>query len=535
MSADVRTFKAASMAEALDVVRREMGPDAVILHTRELPQPRILGFLRSSKDRVEITAGLGIEAAPVEVNVGAKSTKSTTSYRPNPPSQKPPLQKASNWSATQYEADGGVELDVGSTVRERIPSIQPSKRTPVVKDSDLADPPALLPPTNKSPGKTNSRDSARNLPVPESPAPTAFPPRRSPGEKKTEGIDRSVIAPLAADPDADQTDYTLENLVPRVAPPPRQQRPQSQILSRNDQSSAISEQLAGIRQLVERLGRKTDTNDVEKLPAGWMDVAEELYNLGIDETLSQEWIQRLQSIPEITPRDKNLVFSKLQTFIEADLNCSGPIQVRSGEQRVVALVGPTGVGKTTTIAKLAAHYSLREGFKTGLVTIDTFRIAAVEQLRTYAQIIDLPMEVATTPEELQRALERLRDLDLILIDTAGRSPRDAERIRELTDLLKQGGIDEIQLVLSLVSGKRSLVNTIERFAPAGITSVILSKLDETPDLSNIVHIARNAPWPMTYVTTGQEVPDDFAVARKSQLAKLILGLESLEELKNHNS
>ncbi|MCA9092812.1 MAG: hypothetical protein KDA68_04965, partial [Planctomycetaceae bacterium] len=123
--------------------------------------------------------------------------------------------------------------------------------------------------------------------------------------------------------------------------------------------------------------------------------------------------------------------------------------------------------------------------------------------------------------------DRLGDMDLILIDTAGRSPRDAERIRELTELLHHGEIHEIQLVLSLVSGKRSLMNTIERFAPAGVTSVILSKLDEAPDLSNIVHIARHAPWPLTYVTTGQDVPDDFAVARKSQLAKLILGLESM--------
>jgi len=519
------------MAEALDVVRREMGPDAVILHTRELPQPRILGFLRSNKERVEITAGLGIEPEPRELTAaGAKSGNGSSARRgSSPPEKKIPSQKPTNWSASQYDADGGVELDVSPTARERLAPNPGPNRAVAARDSQLAEPPALLPSNgNKSAGKMNSRESARNLPVTEIPAPTGFPPRRSPGAKnETKTPERSAIAPPAGDPEADQTDYTLENLIPRVAPPPRQPRPQGQMPARNDQASAISEQLAGIRQLVERLGHKPGEIPAEKFPASWIEIAEELHDLGIDEVLSQEWIQRMQNAPEISPRDRNLVYSKLQTYIETDLNCAGPIQVRPGERRVVALVGPTGVGKTTTIAKLAAHYSLREGLRTGLITIDTFRIAAVEQLRTYAQIIDLPMEVATTQDEFQLALDRLGDMDLILIDTAGRSPRDAERIRELTELLHHGEIHEIQLVLSLVSGKRSLMNTIERFAPAGVTSVILSKLDEAPDLSNIVHIARHAPWPLTYVTTGQEVPDDFAVARKSQLAKLILGLESM--------
>jgi flagellar biosynthesis protein FlhF len=515
MTADVRTFKAGSMSEALDIVRREMGPDAVILHTRELPQSRLLGFLRNNKERVEITAGLGVEPAVHETStLAAQTGNSTVGRRPIAPAARP-IDRAYH-----YEEDPVLEHE-GKGPTNRISQGESISRERTPRDTNLADPPALLPPSTRSGTRGNSRETARNLPLPES-TPTAFPPRRNPDSGKGP-------MPSSFDHPSDQTDYTLENLIPRVAPPPRQPRPQTQIANREGSASGISEQLAGIRHLVERLGQRAGESRSEVHSAEWMEIADELHDLGIEESLSQEWIQRLAKTPGISSRDRNLVYSKLQTFIEADLNCGGPIEIRPGQQKVVALVGPTGVGKTTTIAKLAAHYSLNEGIPTGLITIDTFRIAAVEQLRTYAQIIDLPMETATTPDELQDSLERLAEMDLILIDTAGRSPRDADRIQELTELLRAGAIQDIQLVLSLVSGKRSLLNTIERFAPAGVTSVILSKLDEAPDLSNIVHIARNAPWPTTYVTTGQEVPDDFAVARKSQLAKFILGLEPLPE------
>ena len=203
---------------------------------------------------------------------------------------------------------------------------------------------------------------------------------------------------------------------------------------------------------------------------------------------------------------------QLATLIESQIQCSGPIAIERGKQKVVALVGPTGVGKTTTIAKLAANFRLRDGVKLGLVTVDTYRVAAVEQLRTYADIIELPMKVVTSPLEMRRAIDELADMDLVLIDTAGRSPREELQLQELKALLAEACVDEVHLVLSLATSPRVLTMTAEKFAHVGVTSLILTKLDEAAGMGNLVGVARDVDRPLSYFTTGQAVPDDIETA-----------------------
>jgi flagellar biosynthesis protein FlhF len=191
----------------------------------------------------------------------------------------------------------------------------------------------------------------------------------------------------------------------------------------------------------------------------------------------------------------------------------------------VALVGPTGVGKTTTIAKLAANFRLREKRRVGLITVDTYRVAAVEQLRTYADIIDLPMEVVATPREMREAVARMRNLDLVLMDTAGRSPRDEIRIQELRSLLSEAEADDVLLVLSATAGTKSLAATAEKFAAVGTTALLLTKLDEATSLGHLVTLSRECDLPISYLTNGQNVPDDIEVAERRRLAYLMLGIE----------
>ena len=157
-----------------------------------------------------------------------------------------------------------------------------------------------------------------------------------------------------------------------------------------------------------------------------------------------------------------------------------------------------------------------------MITVDTYRIAAVEQLRTDAEIIDLPMEVVSTPREMREATASMADLDLVLMDTAGRSPRDEVRIQELRSMLSEAKPAEVHLVVSAVGGGRSLINIAERFSKVGTTAMIITKIDEAMTLGNLVSVSRNCALPISYLTDGQNVPDDIQIAQSKSLAELIL-------------
>jgi flagellar biosynthesis protein FlhF len=158
-----------------------------------------------------------------------------------------------------------------------------------------------------------------------------------------------------------------------------------------------------------------------------------------------------------------------------------------------------------------------------LITVDTYRIAAVEQLRTYADIIDLPMEVVSSPREIRTALSRMADLDLILMDTAGRSPRDEVKIQELRAFLQEARADEVHLVLSSVGSATTLQRTAEQFAVVGTTALVLTKLDEAGGTGHLLPLLRSCKLPLSYLTDGQNVPDDIRPADARRVARLVLG------------
>ena len=216
---------------------------------------------------------------------------------------------------------------------------------------------------------------------------------------------------------------------------------------------------------------------------------------------------------------------KIAAFLPTDTADDRLVVSEDGRPRTLALIGPTGVGKTTTIAKLAATFKLKERKRVGLITLDTYRIAAVEQLKTYAGIIGVPLQVATSVAELSQALERCKDCDVVLIDTAGRAPRDTSRISELSGFLAAARPHETHLVLSSTCTESVLMETVDRFAKIDYDRIIFTKLDEAVTFGVLLNVSRRVNKRLSYVTTGQEVPHQIEATESSRLAGLLLGEE----------
>jgi len=200
-----------------------------------------------------------------------------------------------------------------------------------------------------------------------------------------------------------------------------------------------------------------------------------------------------------------------------------PIQVKpGGKGMIVFMVGPTGVGKTTTIAKLAANLTFLDNKSVALITLDTYRVSAAEQLRTFAEIIGIPISVVFNPADMMLAIEQYRERDLIFVDTAGRSPYNSEQMEELREFIDIARPDETILVMSVNTNNNDLINIYQSFQSIGVDKLIFTKLDETCSYGTILNVLHETKKPIAYFTTGQNVPDDIEVPDSLRLAQMLL-------------
>jgi len=240
--------------------------------------------------------------------------------------------------------------------------------------------------------------------------------------------------------------------------------------------------------------------------------------------IADQLVERL--CRELAPEKLNnaaLVRERLGRYVADMLPAGGEITLETGSlPRVVALVGPTGVGKTTTVAKLAADFALRKRRHVGLITLDTRRIGAIEQLRTCAEIIGVRLCVASGADELRSALSALADAELVLIDTPGCSPGDDAAFADLETRLGAAGA-EVHLTLSVNASPSALRLAVEAFAALKPQRMVFTKLDEAVGCGVMLECLRQAQARLSYVSTGQNVAGDLAVGRSEQLARLIVG------------
>lgn len=217
------------------------------------------------------------------------------------------------------------------------------------------------------------------------------------------------------------------------------------------------------------------------------------------------------------------VFRLAEKIITVLLGKPEPIVLDEGRKPHVAVfIGPTGVGKTTTLAKIAADFTLNKQKKVGLITADTYRIAAVEQLKTYAEILNLPVSVVYSPSEIRQAVDALSDNDLILIDTAGRSHKNREQFEELKTFVNVVNADGIYLVISCNTSRASMKEILEHYAFIKNFKLIFTKVDESAVRGLILNARYMTGKPLCYMTTGQSVPDDLEIADIGRLVTDIL-------------
>lgn len=224
---------------------------------------------------------------------------------------------------------------------------------------------------------------------------------------------------------------------------------------------------------------------------------------------------------EDSPKTDEFAYQAVRTQLKDILQTSSHKGI-DADTRIAHFVGPTGVGKTTTIAKLAAEQVLKRNRKVGFITSDTYRIAAVEQLKTYATILNVPLEVVFSPQELARAFQQLQHCDVVFMDTAGRNFRNQMYVSELNSLLQSKGKSETFLVLSLTSKYKDMKAITENFAKFRLDKVLFTKMDETHSYGAIINLLYDFPLRLSYITNGQNVPDDIFETNEEKLIDLLL-------------
>ncbi|MDB5319391.1 MAG: Flagellar biosynthesis protein FlhF [Phycisphaerales bacterium] len=407
---NLRTFSAATFAQAMALVKTEMGGEAVILHTRTLQRRKWLGLRR--REFVEITAGVGL-------NVTTRSV-----------------------------------------------------RRPAASDRRTGEP---------EKGRTGDSQARRPTPAPA----------------------RHTTAAVPCNPGKDFLETPAANRAMMMS---------------------ISSEVRELRGVMEDLVKRTKREAAPQVPEDLFDYYTNLIQNQVADELATDMVRQLQTYRPEQLKQTNFVRDRLTEQVERMIPSSGAIE-RKKEigPHVVALIGPTGVGKTTTLAKIAANLQIREHRRVGLITIDTYRIAAIDQLRKYAELIGSPLKAVNTAEDLREAIRAMNDCEFILIDTAGRSPTDTLKLNELKGFLDAANPDEVHLVLSSAASQQCIERAIERFGQVRVDKIIFTKLDEAVHVGVVLNVIRKVNKSLSYVTTGQNVPEDIEVGKGSKLAQMLLG------------
>lgn len=457
----VRVFESDDMTSGLKKIRKELGPDALILSTKTV---RSNGFGRS---KMEITAAIDDIPPLHQTTNGEKASLNNFFFN------KTSTAKA---AFTQKRFRHVVDDNLDEFLSAGFDNTKEQRETP--------------------PSAPNLSDTQPSFQHTETPEPTAS---KQELQEEIKEI-RKLIGGLSQQMQqlATQTEK-IKTPMPKIEAP---------AILRPTLPSPLQRDPLLSRLLEREIECETARTIVRFLRDNYS--AEELLE---DESIEQKLIGTLENLIEVaTPQ-----FSS-----------------ETSQQRI-AFVGPTGVGKTTTLAKVCAHYVATQSNSVALITIDTYRIAAVEQLKIYGEIMGLPVDVVFTPEQMEQTLLRHQDKDLILIDTAGRSPRDLNNIDELASFFRPEFQIDKHLVLSAATKEKELLDIISTFRRLGLHRTVFTKLDECFTLGVVLNVQLQNLIPLSWLTNGQRVPEDLLHISPKEVAELIMIDGKATDEKHHHN
>ncbi len=453
----------------MEQVKEELGRDAVILHTKKYREGGFMGY--NGKEVVEVTAA-------IEENAPDNSLKNR-GKRSIP--------------AEPEQQTMGSKLDVVSKA-------------------------APMPNNILSQYKTNGTETGVRMAEAPITAPVfqpLMPEKPQPGPQAgrvltTETIEEATQANVAKEDEQVTPANAVNEAQPIVRPVMIASNPEDA-----EKIQKLEAELAQMKTLLTQVMSKDQPQDEVSLQ-------EALRRQEVDEDILKDMAAKTAAGDMLMDSLDKRAPEVVAGYLEDKMNFAEGIKLNKHGVRIVALIGATGVGKTTTLAKIAARFVLEKNIRAALITADTYRISAVEQLKTYSDIIGLPLEIVYTPEELKVAIHKHRDKDLILIDTAGRSQHNDYQMKELQDFLAVDSRIEKHLVMSATTKNRDVADILQKFSVCEPGRVIFTKTDETSSLGLIVNLLADKDISLSFMTNGQSVPDDIIPATADKLAALLL-------------
>ncbi|MFL5815745.1 MAG: hypothetical protein ACJ763_19405 [Bdellovibrionia bacterium] len=541
----VKKFEAPTIQEALETIKRELGPEAIILQTKKNKR----GFGLLSKDSVEVTAAVSerslqkkefaekrlppttkeaVSRMPADRQadfLNKYSEKST----PKQPQRAAPKNVANSYSSSARGAgaeSAGAPIDAlmrsGARSQDRV---EVTARPQAQSHAQAQAQARAQAQAQAQAAQQQARRAAQQASVLQNSAPQA-----SAGQ----GQSKRLTATRYIDIDGHEVEERIANAAPKMTME-EEVRLLKRMLEELKTSQDNQVPSGSGAQALMNPGAAQNANGSLATPA-LQDAYEQLVLNGIDKRYAWNLLKQASfELGDDRANNPDDVLDQVAAEIMQSTEIGAPLSEAiaradatdtrvAGGPVILALVGPTGVGKTTTVAKMASEALLRRNLKVGLINLDSYKVAAFDQLGTYAKILNVPFRSCGSADELRAAIQDFQSLDLVIVDTTGRSQRDPEQLKEMQGLLGQIPQLRTQLVLSVTTRDAELYDMANRFSMFRPQGIIVSKLDEATIYGSIYNVSQKVKLPLLYFTTGQRVPEDIEEASPERVAALILDL-----------